>query len=188
LTPRTVREPVICRYCTMIHSRTFWGRFFCIYGFVVTLVLCICSCKETPQPKPPIVQPPRIKEPDFSISAITILQAELVNTRLKVRLRIDNPNPFPVTLSSFVYELYGEGRFWADGKEKNIYTVPAEGYAEKELLLVMNFIDMRRDLLDKVIAMDKVKYLFKGTVEISAADLPVITKNFNLEGESEVTR
>ena len=173
--------------CNMIYPGTFRGRFFCIFGLAFTLVLCICSCKETPEPKAPPA-PPRIREPDFSISAIKILQAELVNTRLRVRLRIDNPNPFPVTLSSFTYELYGEGRFWADGTEKNVFIVPAAGYAEKELYLVMNFIDMRRDLLDKVIAMEKVLYRFKGTVKISAMDLPLITRDFNLEGESEVTR
>jgi LEA14-like dessication related protein len=171
----------------MVYPRIFLGPFFHFLGIV--FILALCSCKETPEPQSePLPQLPHIQEPDLSISSIKILQAELVNTRLRVQIRIDNPNPFPVTLSSFVYELYGEGRFWADGKEKNVYTVPAGGYAEKELFLVMNFIDMRRDILDKVIAMDRVKYRFKGTVEISAVDLPFITKNFNLEGESEVTQ
>ena len=153
------------------------------------LVFCIFSCKDTPvPPKAPPVVVPAIREPVFSISSIKIMQAELVNTRLKVKIRIENPNSFPVELSSFKYELFGEGRFWADGIEKNVFTVPASGFAEKDLFLVMNFIDMKRDLLDKVIAMDMVKYRFAGSVTINAEDMPILNKNFNLEGESEVTR
>ena len=157
-------------------------------------VLLIFACKNTPPPPPPPITKPlpppvrQLLEPAFFISSITIMQAELINTRLKVKLRIENPNPFPVSLSSFKYELYGEGRFWADGTEKNVFTVPASGFAEKDLFLVMNFIDMGRDLLDKVIAMDFVAYRFSGNVVINAMDMPVLTKSFNLEGESEVTR
>ena len=154
---------------------------------VIFLVLCIFSCKDTP-PKAPSVMVPTIREPVFSISSIKIMQAELVNTRLKVKIRIDNPNSFPVELSSFEYELYGEGRFWADGKEKNVLTVPASGFTEKDLFLIMNFIDMKRDLLDKVIAMELVNYRFAGTVTINAEDMPILNKSFNLEGESEVIR
>jgi LEA14-like dessication related protein len=154
---------------------------------IFALVLCVFSCKETPPPrtKPAV---PRIVEPKFSITAITILQDNLVNTRLKVTLRVENTNAFPVELSSFEYELYGEGQFWADGAEKNVLAVPASGSAEKDLLLVMNFIDMKRDLLDKVIAMDWVNYRFSGTVAINAVNMPLLLKNFNLEGESTVER
>ena len=167
------------------------GRFFPLVILIIcALGFCVFSCKEQPSvvqsvPAPPL---PLIQEPAFSISSIKIQQAELVNTRLKVKLRIDNPNPFPVTLSSFEYELYGEGRFWADGTEKNVFTVPASSYLEKDLFLIMNFIDMRRELLDQVIAMELVAYRFTGSVEINAEDKPVFTQNFNLEGESEVIR
>ena len=171
-------------------------------GFLAVFLIlfsgfCFFSCEDTPpvvaklpppEPVPVPVPVPVIKEPNFSISSITILQAELINTRLKVRVRIDNPNIFPVTLSSFNYELYGEGQYWADGAEKNVFSVPASGFVEKDLFLVMNFIDMKRDILDKVIAMDRVAYRFAGTAEIKAADMPVLVKKFNLEGESEVQR
>jgi len=116
------------------------------------------------------------------------MQAELINTRFFVRLRIDNPNPFPVTLSSFSYKLYGSGLFWAEGIDTSEWIVPAMESSEKELFLIMNFIETRRDLLDRVIAMQWVSYQFTGMVEINAPDMPVFTKNFDLRGESEVTR
>jgi len=157
----------------------------CFFVFLLA-VLAFFSCNNTPPPAASSKM--QIQEPDFSVISIKIMQAELVNTRLKIKLRIENPNPFPVSLSSFNYELYGEGRFWAGGTEKNIFTVPASDFAEKDLFLVMNFIDMKRDLLDKVIAMEYVAYRFAGTVEINAVEMPLLTKRFNLEGESEVIR
>ena len=172
-----------CRYCTMRCSGTVFKAIFARFLVFFVLALFAFSCKNTPNSSAP-----KILEPDFSVSSIIILQAELVNTRLKVKLRIENPNPFPVSLSSLNYELYGEGSFWADGTEKNIFTVPASDFMEKDLYLVMNFIDTKRDLLDKVIALESVMYRFAGTVVISVMDMPVLTKNFNLEGESEVIR
>jgi len=132
----------------------------------------------------------RIREPVFTIDSIVIMQAELINTRLKVCITINNPNPFPVELAAFSYELYGGGRFWADGTERNVLSVPSSGHAEKELFLVMNFIDMRRDLLDRVIAMDRVLYRFAGAVQVTTEVnyLPLYTQQFNLEGESPVIR
>ena len=169
----------MCRYCTMSCSRVVFKKFA---GVFFLAVLVFFSCKITPP------DDPRIQEPDFSISSIKILQAELINTRLNVKVRIENPNPFPVSLSSFTYELYGEGRFWAEGTERNVFTVPASDFVEKDLFLVMNFIDMKRDLLDKVIAMESVEYRFDGIVQINAADMPLLTKSFSLEGKSEVIR
>ena len=167
----------------MLDRRLF--RYLNTLVWLIILVLCCCfyACKSTSS-----VGFPRIEEPDFSISSIRIMQAELINTRFFVRLRIDNPNPFPVTLSSFSYRLYGSGLFWAEGTDRDNWTVPAMESAEKELFLVMNFIDTRRDLLDRVIAMQWVAYQFSGTVEIQTPGKPVFIKRFDLRGESEVTR
>jgi LEA14-like dessication related protein len=131
---------------------------------------------------------PRIRQPDFTITAIAIMKAELINTRFKVSLRVDNPNFFPVELSSFSYELYGEDRFWADGKKKDILLIPARSSAEMELFLVMNFIDMRRELLDQIIAMKQVNYRLAGEAEVSTGMdfLPHFLVNFNRTGKSAV--
>jgi LEA14-like dessication related protein len=133
---------------------------------------------------------PLTREPVFTIESIKILQAELINTRLKVRVKIANPNPFPVSLSSMQYELYGAGRFWADGNHTTAYTIPGKESAEADLYLVMNFTNMRRDVLDRIIELRQVDYRFSGTVEISPAlrYFPVFTTRFDLQGESEVIR
>jgi LEA14-like dessication related protein len=116
------------------------------------------------------------------------LKAELINTRFRVSLKVDNPNPFPMELSSFVYELYGEGRFWADGREKNVLKIPALETAETRLFLVMNFIDMKRSLLDQIINLQDVNYRFKGEalVRTEVDYLPQFRTVFDLSGYSQV--
>jgi LEA14-like dessication related protein len=133
---------------------------------------------------------PRIREPEFTITAIAIMQAELINTRFRVNLRIDNPNAFPVDLSSFGYELYGAGRFWADGREEDVLHIPAQGSAETRLFLMMNFINMKRSLLDEVIAMQQVRYRFTGEAEVGTGVswLPQFRMGFDHTGNSAVYR
>jgi len=131
---------------------------------------------------------PGIKEPVFRITAIAILKAELVNTRFRVGLRIDNPNPFPMELSAFSYVLYGNGRLWADGTERNIISLPAKSAVQGNLFLMMNFIDMRRDLLDQIINLQDVNYRFSGEAQVSTGVfyLPVFSTSFDLSGYSQV--
>jgi LEA14-like dessication related protein len=133
---------------------------------------------------------PRIMEPQFTITSIAIMQAELINTRFRVCLRIDNPNIFPVSLSSMGYELYGEGRFWADGREKEILVIPAQGSSETNLFLIMNFINMKRQLLDDIIAMRLVRYRFTGNVEVGTGVswLPSFNMGFDRSGNSVVLK
>jgi LEA14-like dessication related protein len=131
---------------------------------------------------------PGVQEPVFSITSIAILKAELINTRFRVNMRIDNPNAFPVELSSFSYELYGNGRLWADGSEKNVFSVPAKSSVDSRLFLLMNFINMDRTLLDQIIRLIDVNYRFNGEVQVGTGldYLPKFTSAFNLSGYSKV--
>ena len=131
---------------------------------------------------------PGVRPPVFSINDIAILQAELINTRFRVGLKIDNPNQFPIELSAFSYKLYGNGRFWADGSERNVLKVNGSSSLSGNIFLIMNFIDMDRNLLDQIIRLDDVNYRFQGDVDISTgvAYLPKFHDSFNLTGYSKV--
>ena len=131
---------------------------------------------------------PGVKAPEFSITSIAVIKAELINTRFRVNMKIDNPNLFPVSLSSFAYELYGNSRLWADGSEKNVFTVPAKSSMTAELYLLMNFINMERSLLDQIIKLVDVNYRFTGDVQVSTGleYLPVFNSGFDLSGYSQV--
>ena len=131
----------------------------------------------------PGVQPPR-----FNVTEIAIIKAELVNTRFRVGLKIDNPNPFPIELSAFSFNLYGNGMLWADGAEKNIIRVRENSSLEGNLMLLMNFINMNRALLDQIISLEDVNYRFAGDVQISTGIdfLPKFNDGFDVSGYSKV--
>jgi len=153
--------------------------------------LCLfAACKSPPPPLPQITEEPVIivKEPVFEIISIVILQAELINTQFETVLRIDNPNEFPVELSRIKYELHGNGMFWADGMENDVFQIPGKSRKDTKFRFSMNFINMNRKLLDDVVAMRKVQYVFKGEADVRGnyARLPVSTMKFNCSGLSEV--
>jgi LEA14-like dessication related protein len=131
---------------------------------------------------------PRIRPPVFSITDIAVLQAELINTRFRVRLNVENPNPFPMELSAFRYQLYGSGRLWAGGSETRVLGIPARDSSEATLFLVMNFIGMKRELLDQVVAFQRVPYRFTGEAAVTTGIpwLPEFPWAFDLSGHSEV--
>ncbi len=138
----------------------------------------------------------RVREPLFRITSIRIRRAELINTRLQVRLEVENPNVFPVKLSRFSYELYGSGRFWADGTADGtadgnmagLLEVPGKGTAKTELALVMNFINMKRELLDQIISLKEVAYRFVGEASVATPldYLPAFRMGFDRRGNSAV--
>ncbi|MCL2093593.1 MAG: hypothetical protein FWH12_05280 [Treponema sp.] len=135
---------------------------------------------------------PGVQAPIFRITSIAILRAELVNTRFRVGIRIDNPNPFPVVLSMLSYELYGNGMFWAEGAidrlSPNRDPIPGNSAVAGNLYLLMNFIDMDRNLLDQFIYLQNVAYRFTGTTQVSTSIdyLPAFSWTFDLSGSSRV--
>jgi LEA14-like dessication related protein len=162
---------------------------------LVFLGMCcvLTACKSPPLPiesVPEIVVPLRIMEPKFTITSIKILQADLINTRMKLSLKIDNPNLFPISLTSFKYELYGDGNFWTGGSVKDLAVIEAQSSSETEFNIEMNFINMKRRLLDDIIAMRYVHYRIVGTMEVGAdmPDLPGISIKFDHSGDSEVKK
>jgi LEA14-like dessication related protein len=158
----------------------------------LSVLFLLVTCKSPPPPHAPHVEmedvPQQIVTPEFIITSITILQADLINTRLKLNFKIVNPNTVPLTLSSFRYELYGDGTFWANSMEKNLAVIPAKSSSETSVGLEMNFINMKRQLLNDIIAMREVRYRVVGDVELETDDpkIPGFRINFDYSGNSPV--
>jgi LEA14-like dessication related protein/major membrane immunogen (membrane-anchored lipoprotein) len=136
------------------------------------------------------VEFPRIREPSLDIVSIAIVQADLVNTQFKANVRIDNPNMFAVNLLSLGYDLYGGGTLWSSGKGKCLLEIPARSSANTDLRFSMNFINMKRNLLDDIIAMRQVTYRFSGEAEVETGIewLPSFQMAFERSGRSEVLK
>jgi LEA14-like dessication related protein len=158
------------------------------YLLFLSALFLLVTCKSPPPQIEVEDPPPQIVEPELIITSITILQADLINTRLKLNFKMVNPNTVPLTLSNFRYDLYGDGTFWATGTEKKLAVVPAESSAEVIVNLEMNFINMKRQLLDDIIAMRSVRYRVVGSVEVGTdvPGIPFSRMNFDFSGNSAV--
>jgi LEA14-like dessication related protein len=159
---------------------------------LVCVVFLFAGCKSAPKVVVPEVVEPEmvIQEPVFTITSIEIKQASLINTLFECTMKIDNPNIFPVNVASLRYDLYGNGRLWGGGRERDLTVVPAQSSKQTEFSFEMNFIDMPRSLLDDIIALKQVRYRFTGEAEIGAdrPNLPVYHMAFDLSGDSDVKK
>jgi len=167
------------------------------YLVFLAVFFLLTACKSSPhQGEEKLLESPaapdieRVEAPQFIITSITILQADLINTRLKLSLKIDNPNVVPLTFSSFRYELYGNDRFWAGGTVKDLPVIPAQGSSEADFEFEMNFTNMRRKLLDDIIALREVRYRVVGSmdVETGVPQFPGFRANFDYSGNSAVIK
>ncbi|MDR1325462.1 MAG: LEA type 2 family protein [Treponema sp.] len=166
--------------------------------YITRLTLTTVYYYENNAPPPDIVFAdaifPHIRAPEFHVISIAVSQADLINTRLRVEFRVDNPNPFSVDLSAFTYKLYGEGRFWAEGTRAAPLRVPANSSATTQADLSMNFINMSRKLFDDILAMKQVNYQFIGESLVTLPRLNVIEFNhpfhlpFDLNGQSVIIK
>jgi len=159
--------------------------------FLAVLVL-LTACKSSPHQEEfePAENTAKVEEPQFAITSITVLQADLINTRLKLSLKIDNPNAIPITLSSLRYELYGNDRFWTSGIKEDLPVIPAQSSSEVSFEFEMNFTNMRRQILDDIIALRQVRYRIAGSVDIVTGipRFPDFRMNYDYSGDSEVIK
>lgn len=166
-------------------------RNFLLFSLIMALLI---ACRSKPPAEPevqPEIQPEIIVlQPTFNIVSISIIKAELINTEFEAAIRIDNPNDFPLNLSSLTYELYGNGAFWASGKGEDILHIPANSSSETHFRFIKNFMGMNRRLLDDIIALRDVAYRFAGTVIVEAGipNVPPFYVNYEISGFSEVRR
>jgi LEA14-like dessication related protein len=150
------------------------------------MAFTLITCKSQPK----TAESFGVIEPEFNVISIYIIQADIVVTEFEAVIRINNPNDFPVELSSITYELYGNEAFWTGGNVNNVFQIPAFSSGENRFTFSMNFINMSRRLLDDVIAMRQVNYRFKGQAQVRPMvnGISVFNVYFNCYGLSEVKR
>lgn len=101
---------------------------------------------------------PKLETPRLSLVGVKLLEAGLLEQRLEVRLRVENPNDraLPVRGLDLDFELGGEP--FATGVSARSFTVPALGEAEFDMLITSNAAtallrlaragDLRRETID----------------------------------------
>jgi LEA14-like dessication related protein len=125
---------------------------------------------------------PPLQKPQLSLVGVELRQAQLMEQRFVVRLRVQNPNDraLPIRGIECAMELAGE-RF-GNGTSAAAFTVPARGEAVFDMLVVTNLAASLSRLLPQLTdAREPLDYRLVGTVSTDLAFLRSIP--FDQRGE-----
>ncbi len=78
---------------------------------------------------------PKLEAPNLSVIGIEMLDSSLFTQRLKVRVRVQNPNDRELPVKGVSAKLEIAGEEFASGVSANSFVVPAFGEAEFDLLV-----------------------------------------------------
>ncbi len=112
---------------------------------------------------------PRFRAPRLSIESIALEHIDLVTQRLKVRMRVENPNDRALPVKGLSYTIYIHGEEAADGVSDASFTVPALGAAEFDMHVTANMAGTLLRLLGRAgdARGDQIDYRIAGKVELS---------------------
>jgi LEA14-like dessication related protein len=112
---------------------------------------------------------PKIETPRLSIVNVQVLKSDLWEQRLKVRMRVQNPNDRVLPIKGLSYALDIAGEEMAHGVSSASFTVPALGEAEFDMSVTANMATALIKLLGRGgdAMRDKVDYRIKGKVSLS---------------------
>lgn len=81
---------------------------------------------------------PKLESPDLSVVNVELLKGDVFEQRLKVRMRVQNPNDRELPIKGISCEMEVNGDEFARGVAANSFVVPAFGEAEFDMMLTAN--------------------------------------------------
>ncbi len=81
---------------------------------------------------------PKLQSPQVRVVGIRVRSANFWQQRLRVRLRVRNPNGIDLPIEAIRYTLRIDGRTYANGRTVRRFTVPAHGSAEFNTYVTAN--------------------------------------------------
>jgi len=112
---------------------------------------------------------PKLERPHLSIVNVQVLKTDLWEQRLKVRMRVQNPNDRTLPIKGLSYTIDVGGEEMARGVSGASFVVPALGEAEFDMNVTANMASTLFKLLGRGgdPLRDKVDYRIKGKVSLS---------------------
>ncbi len=110
---------------------------------------------------------PKLVPPQLSIVSIHLERSDLFAQRLKVRMRVENPNAVALPVEGLDYTLDVAGTEAAQGASSASFTVPARGQAEFDMDVTANLAGMLLRLLSRSSPADRIDYHIVGKVRLS---------------------
>lgn len=109
------------------------------YAIAATICLAaIVACSSLPRQ----LAPPRVE-----LVELRLLQAGFDGQRFAVRLLLDNPNPIPIPVRSFEFDVRLAGEGLLDGRSIAPFTMPAGGSHAVDVEIFSNLVSSATRLL-----------------------------------------
>lgn len=81
---------------------------------------------------------PRLEPPKLSILGVEIVKGDLFEQRLRVRVRVQNPNDRELAVKGLTYTIEVGGEEFGRGMSGSSFVVPRRGEAEFDMMLTAN--------------------------------------------------
>lgn len=143
---------------------------------IITIIFIglLASCAGIPLTKP--------EAPQVSVAGFRLVKANLLEQNYQLKLRLKNPNSFPMPISALNFQLFLNDKEFTKGTNKQPVTIPALGETVLELEFVSNLMDIVDGWRDwkNALTNRKFDYLLSGGVSLAnwAPQIP-----FKDEGE-----
>jgi LEA14-like dessication related protein len=109
---------------------------------------------------------PKLQTPELAIVDVQVIKANFLEQRLRVRMRVQNPNDRSLPIQGLSYTVYLSGQEFATGVSDASFVVPALGSAEFNMDVTANAAGALFAVLSKPRG-EGIDYHMKGRVELS---------------------
>jgi len=112
---------------------------------------------------------PKLETPRLSVVNVEVLKTDLWEQRMKVRMRVQNPNDRPIPVKGLTVALEVQGQELAHGVSGAAFNVPALGEAEFDMNMTANMAGAIIKLLGRGSDPlgDQVEYRVRGKISLS---------------------
>jgi LEA14-like dessication related protein len=111
---------------------------------------------------------PKLQTPKLSVVNVELQKSDLWEQRLKVRMRVENPNDRPIPVKGLTVALDVQDQEIAHGVSGAAFNVPALGEAEFDMNMTANMAGALLKLLGSSNQLgDSIDYRIKGKLSLS---------------------
>ena len=112
---------------------------------------------------------PHLETPKLSVVNVELQKSDLWEQRMKVRMRVENPNDRPIPVKGLTVALDVQGQELAHGVSGASFNVPALGEAEFDMNMTANMAGALLKLLGSGNQIkDQVDYRVRGKLSLSS--------------------
>jgi LEA14-like dessication related protein len=94
-------------------------------AFAVALVAAVGCSHRKPKPPPPVAAPLPVELPQIAFEAAQLDEFKFTQALMTFRCRVDNPNPFPLSVTRVRFAIQLEGKPAAAGEVASAFEIPA---------------------------------------------------------------